>query len=104
MLATKRLQMKLLGPADAPEVTRYLARNREHFSGAGPRVDDDYFSVEYQRRRLTSELELMEAGSFFRVWLYLATNGDVGAPIGDISLSHIMRGIMHSCFLGYKID
>jgi ribosomal-protein-alanine N-acetyltransferase len=101
MLSTPRLQLRLLGPDQAGEATAYLARNREHFSSAGPRVDDEYFTEEYQRRRLTRELEMASEGSLLRLWLY---RDDAEGPIGDISLSHIIRGILHSCFVGYKLD
>jgi [ribosomal protein S5]-alanine N-acetyltransferase len=104
MLSTSRLELRLLGPDQAAEATRYLLRNREHFRGAGPRLDDDYFTEEYQRRRLTRELELIEEGSLFRLWIYRRDLDPIDGLIGDISLSHITRGIMHSCFVGYKLD
>lgn len=104
MLTTSRLTLKLLGPAEAPEATRYLLRNREHFSGAGPLVDDEYFTEGFQTRRLSRELEMMEEGSLFRLWIYRRDAVPEEGPIGDISLSHIVRGIMHSCFIGYKLD
>ena len=104
MLSTARLHLKLLGPAQATEATHYLARNREHFSGAGPLVDEEYFTAAYQERRLTRELELMEEGTLYRLWLYRRDAAADEGPIGDISLSHIIRGIMQSCFIGYKLD
>jgi [ribosomal protein S5]-alanine N-acetyltransferase len=104
MISTARLNLTLLGPTQAREATRYLSRNRAHFSGAGPLVDDEYFTVEYQRRRLTRELEMMEEGTLFRLWIFRREDPEGSPPIGDISLSHIVRGIMQSCYLGYKLD
>lgn len=104
MLTTPRLTLKLLGPDQAPEATRYLLRNRAHFASAGPRVDDEYFTEDYQQRRLTRELEMTEQGSLVRLWIYLSDADTIDGPIGDISLSHIIHGILHSCFLGYKLD
>lgn len=102
-LTTARLDLRLLGPDHAIDVTRYLARNRDYFKTAGPLVDDDYFTDGYQRRRLARELEAIDDGSLFRLWIYLRSSSNPG-PIGDVSLSRIVRGIMQSCFLGYKID
>lgn len=104
MISTSRLHLRLLGPDRAADAARYLARNREHFSAAGPRVDDAFFTTDYQRNRLARELEMMEEGSLFRLWIYPKDSAAVEGPIGDISLSHIVRGIMHSCFVGYKLD
>jgi ribosomal-protein-alanine N-acetyltransferase len=104
MLSTPRLQLKLLGPSHAAEATRYLAKNREHFGTAGPLVEDEYFTEEYQRRRLTRELEMIDEGSLFRLWLYRHADPADSDPIGDISLSHNVRGIMQSCYVGYKLD
>lgn len=104
MLWTPRLQLRLLGPDGAADAARYHLRNREHFSSAGPRTDDEFYTEEHQRRRLTRELEMMNAGSLFRLWLYRRDDVGPGEPIGDISLSHVIHGILHSCFIGYKLD
>ena len=104
VLTTPRLRLRLLGPDDTAAVTTYLVRNREHFSRAGPRVDDAYFTHEYQQTRLTRELEMMDEGTLVRLWVFLRDGAANAGPIGDISLSHIIHGVMFSCFLGYKID
>lgn len=104
MLTTPRLHLRLLDPADSGLVTHYLLRNRAHFSGAGPLVSDEYFTEDFQRRRLTRELEMSEEGTLYRLWIYRGDGDIADGPIGDISLSHIVRGIMHSCFVGYKLD
>ena len=104
MLTTPRLRLRLLGPENAPEVRDYHLRNRDYFATAGPRVDDDYFTEDYQRNRLLRELEMAEEGNLVRLWIFPRSDDSSMNPIGDISMSHIIRGIMHSCFLGYKID
>src|SRR5688500_5145359 len=99
VLTTPRLRLQLLGPDDASTVRAYHVRNCDHFSMAGPRVDDAYFTEEYQRTRLTRELEMMDEGSLVRLWIFLRSSDGHRGPIGDISLSHIIRGVMYSCFL-----
>lgn len=104
MLLTDRLSLRTLGPANAAHVADYLRRNREHFRNAGPLVTEDYFTESYQRARLQREVELMGEGTFFRLWMFLRDASPSMGPIGDISLSQIFRGIMLSCYIGYKID
>jgi [ribosomal protein S5]-alanine N-acetyltransferase len=102
MVRSDRLLLKVLGPEAASDVMQYLLRNREHFRNAGPKVTDDYFTISYQRLRLSKEADLVSQGIFLRFYLFL--RDDAGGPIGDISISQIARGIMQSCVLGYKID
>ncbi|HEX8271775.1 MAG TPA: GNAT family N-acetyltransferase [Longimicrobiaceae bacterium] len=101
VLHTPRLLLRPAGPGDVPALARFVADNREHlapfFPGAGPAVLDAAFweaRVEENRR----EAERGEA-----VRLLVLARDAPGAVLGMVDLTAIVRGLTHSCSLGYGV-
>ena len=67
-------------------------------------MQDAFYTYEHQRHRLDVELEQTRAGTMLRLWMFRKEDTHLRKIIGDVHLSHIVRGVMHSCFLGYKTD
>jgi ribosomal-protein-alanine N-acetyltransferase len=103
-LATDRLVLRVLDSSFAATALRYHLHNREHFRRAGARVEPEFFTEAFQRRRLAHEFEQMRKDLHLRLFLFAGDDHDFSHILGDLGFSHIIRGALWSCFLGYKID
>jgi ribosomal-protein-alanine N-acetyltransferase len=105
VLQTARLKLEMPPPSAASSVVAYLKRNKARFAGASPSVKgtETEPTVEEIARALEMAVTEHKQGSSMRLYMF-ARFGDPQAPIGDISLSQIMRGPFQACFLGYRID
>jgi ribosomal-protein-alanine N-acetyltransferase len=90
-------------PSAASSVVAYLKRNKARFADASPSAKGIEATVEDIALALEMAVTEHKQGSGMRLYMF-ARFGDPQAPIGDISLSQIMRGPFQACFLGYRID
>ncbi|MDP1976566.1 ribosomal protein S5-alanine N-acetyltransferase [Undibacterium sp.] len=98
VIATARLQLRVLMPEHAPMMQQYLLLNRSHLAPWEPVRDEDFFSLEKCEERLLSSSRLIEAG----LALHFAVCMDE-KMIGICNFSNIVRGVFHACHLGYAI-
>jgi [ribosomal protein S5]-alanine N-acetyltransferase len=99
-LLTERLVLEMPHPAKASRVLRYLESNCARFkdtSPAGPPLTLDLVS-----EKLSSAFAESEQGRGMKLYLFLRSDNS-GDPIGDITLSEIVRGPFQACYLGYRI-
>ncbi|MFP4527919.1 MAG: GNAT family N-acetyltransferase [Candidatus Kapaibacterium sp.] len=101
-IKTDRLLLRVLQPADAPKITRYLADNRDFFIDFLPTVGSDYFTEQYQINKLWLEFDLMTDQRALRFYLFKKDDYYYDEILGDIFISNILRGSSQSCVIGYK--
>ena len=103
-LETERLVLKVLDSSYAPMVLDFFIRNKDFLQQWEPFKEDTFYSLEFQRDQLAAELQKMNEGRQFRVWIFEKEDKCFEKIIGSVSLNEIVRGCFHSCFLGYRID
>lgn len=99
---TERLVLKILDKTYARQVVDYYQRNKKFLEEWEYKKTDKFFTIEFQEKVLTKELNDMEKGTLFKVWMFEKSNPN--RVIGSVGFSNIIRGIFQSCFLGYKMD
>ena len=94
-----------LVPADvalAEQVLDYYKRNKEFLESFEPVRDENFFSLEYQKKTLKREmLEYKEKTSFRFYIMQIKRPSQI---IGVIGLNNVIWGAFCSSFLGYKLD
>lgn len=92
------VEVRLLEPAHATELTRLYAENREALRPFEPIRDERFYTVEGQRAIIASTLT-DDANYLFGIF-----KQDNGCLIGRISLTGVIRGTFLNGCLGYWID
>jgi ribosomal-protein-alanine N-acetyltransferase len=102
MVETDRLVIRLADIVDVPEIVRYYGANWDHlqpFSPLfGPELLDETAWVEQVARRVNE----LTHGESFRAFVF--RRDEPRRIIGNINLTHVVRGAMQSCVLGYNLD
>lgn len=101
-LRTARLVLTLPSAETAPALARYYERNREHFALSSPLLPKAAYDVAGCAQRLNSARSDFVAGSSARFVLF--EQGRELEPMGDVSLTNIVRGPLQAAYLGYKLD
>ncbi len=103
LLETDRLLLKVVDAHCAKQVLEYYRRNQQFLEQWEPVRDEEFYTLRSQQESLASDLDKMQSGTLFRVWLFKKTDG-LSQTIGCIGLNNIVRGAFQSCHLGYKLD
>ena len=101
VVETDRLTLKILDATMAESVLQYYIKNRAFLQPWEPLRNDGFYTYETQYTSLTLDAKAMVRGEMVRYWIYLKDGTD---PIGTIALTNIIRGVLKSCFLGYKLS
>jgi len=99
---TERLILRFLEESDIPELIDYYQRNKNFLEPWLPRFGEEFFTLEFQLRRLEYEKELRDSGTEYRYRIF--KKDDPQKNIGNVAVSQIIRGVLQSAFLGYSID
>lgn len=103
-LETERLLLKALDGSFASIVLDFFIRNKAFLQSWETYRDDAFYSSNFQRQQLTTELQNMCEDRLLKVWIFERTDKCFDKVIGSIALNEIIRGCFHSCFLGYRMD
>ncbi len=103
-IETKRLVLCTLGAKHAKTVLDYHKRNKEFFRPWLPSYNLHYFTEDFHRLWLKRDEERMKVGQGVRFYLFDIEDFRQERIIGDISATNVIRGVLQSCFLGYKMD
>lgn len=102
MLETARLLLLSTDQVTPQAMADYQRRNRDFLTPYESLHTPDYYTVDYWRDTL-AEYRAEEAES--RACRYfIFPKQEPALLIGYISLTAIVRGAFHSCFMGYKLD
>jgi ribosomal-protein-alanine N-acetyltransferase len=101
VIRTPRLEIRLPELADVDGVIRYYADNREHLEPWSPSWPPGFLSARYWEEQVARRRDEVEAGTGLRLFVFPSGEGRV---IGNLSLTHILRGPRQSCSLGYGLD
>lgn len=99
---TDRLILRQINDEFTEEVLCYYQRNRNFLSEWEAQRSEAFFTLEYQRNLLQKDWHSYENGQSYKLWIFKKDNPE--KIIGCISFNHIIRGILQSCILGYKLD
>ncbi len=95
--------LRLLDPGDVPQLTEYFVRNRAFHREWSPRVDENFYTDEFQRRRVEAYLQWNKAEREYRFGIFWPDGGSE-LLIGLVNLVNIVRGVfLNGCF-GYSMD
>lgn len=103
-LTTVRLRLEPPDPAFAERTLDYYRRNRDFLAPWNPRLDEDFFTLDYQRSKLEWEHTMWLQDRQYRFYLFRKADGPEAPLIGDLAFSNVIRGAFLSCHLGYKLD
>ena len=99
---TERLILRFLDESDIPGLIDYYQRNKNFLEPWVPKFGEEFFTNEFQLRRLEYEKELRDSGAEYRYRIF--KKDDPQKNIGNVAVSQIIRGVLQSAFLGYSID
>ncbi|POM27724.1 putative ribosomal N-acetyltransferase YdaF [Actinomadura rubteroloni] len=95
----RRIALRPVAEADAPELAALYRTNREHLRPWEPEKGDRYFTEQGQ---LDNIRDLLDALAFGEMWPgVILVDGTIA---GRITLNNILRGALQSCFTGYWVD
>ncbi|WP_214483679.1 GNAT family protein [Bacillus sp. SM2101] len=101
---TERLVLRQIDKTFVEEVLAYYQRNKDFLAEWEVQRPSDFYTLEVQENNITKDLESYNEGNSFKLWIFKKADQGYARVIGCISFSVIVRGILQSCILGYKID
>ena len=99
---TEHLILAIGNEAFADKINEYLVRNREDFSKWDLKLNDSYFTMDYQIRAVLAEQRLFMKGEGARYYMFL--KGNLYRIIGNISFGLSDEDGVPHCVIGYKTD
>ncbi|MGM0431747.1 MAG: GNAT family N-acetyltransferase [Spirochaetota bacterium] len=99
---TSRLRVRSTTVDDVSQALAYYIRNRSFLSVYGPSRSPEFFTRHVQEQLIFEDIRREREGAGLRLWIELLEQP--GHCIGNMSLSHIIRGNFQSAFLGYQLD
>ncbi|OFI04969.1 putative ribosomal N-acetyltransferase YdaF [Clostridium acetireducens DSM 10703] len=99
VLSSKNLELKVLTPSKAEEVLNYYINNKEHLKYFEPSRDEDFYTLESQKKNLIESYKQFLNGVSVNFGIYKDKKF-----IGKVQLSNIVMGSFKNAFIGYSID
>lgn len=99
---TKRLILRQIDESWAEEVLQYYKRNRRFLSEWEPQRPEEFYTLDFQKNFLQEDFKANKNGKILRLWII--NKNDERKIIGCITFNLIVRGVLQSCILGYKLD
>lgn len=103
-LQTARFVLQLAERRHYMAVQSYLRRNAEFFRPWSPSYPAEYFDAEYIYHQLDAHYQGAKRGLLFHWLIFHPEDKGQNYILGDFSYSHIQRGSIQQCQLGYKLD
>lgn len=86
---------------DSEDLLDLHLRNKEFFQKYSPTKDNDYYTLDIQKKFINDMIKQKEKGREYCFGIYIKDNGML---IGDVNLFHILRGPLQCCLIGYSLD
>lgn len=93
--------IRFLDELDADAQCALNIRNKDFFQEYSPVVEDNYYTVEWQRESLKKCIQQREKDEAFSFGIFIK---DTEQLIGNISLYAVRRGPIQRCMVGYSLD
>ncbi len=103
-IPTERLVLKVLDSSYAGLILEYYEKNRSFFAESMARLNENFYTVDFQINRCWKEYELMQQQRHMRFYVFQKEDIGFTRIIGDITISDILWGSFLTCSIGYKID
>jgi ribosomal-protein-alanine N-acetyltransferase len=100
-LETPRLVVRPGVTGDASAIVRFFQENREHLTPWWPRWNEASFSEPFWERTVRSHQDDFRQDRAVRFFLF--DKSEPGEIIGLANFNQIVRGVAHSCVLGYGL-
>lgn len=95
----KNVSLRNLTPMNAEEVLEYYKKNKNHLAPFEPTKDNNFYTVETQKKNLSKSYKELLAGTNIELGIFKEEK-----LIGKIKLSRIIHGSFKNGILGYSID
>jgi ribosomal-protein-alanine N-acetyltransferase len=103
VIESSRLRLSLLDAEDAPRVSAYFQRNREHFAAWDPPRPGGFYTDDYWREKLTTARADVEADRAIRLWA-VRRDDAAGPVLGMVNFTRLVRGPFLCAGVGYSLD
>lgn len=100
-IESERCILRLLNEGEEDAAIDFYAENKEHFAPVGPVWPDDFLTATFWKTQIQKNRNEFENDVSARMFVF-ARNKPV--PIGNVSLSGILRGAAQFCYLGYGLS
>ncbi len=100
-LQSKRLDIYLPEPSQAPLVADFLSRNHQHLTRFNETPPKKVYEAEYWTKKLEKQRYEAATGSDYRFFISPKDKAEI--VIGSCSLTQLVRGSFQACYLGYEI-
>ncbi|WP_163195854.1 GNAT family N-acetyltransferase [Clostridium thermarum] len=98
-LKGNNMELKILTPEDAEDMTDYYIRNKTYLQDFEPAREETFYTTEVQKRILMESYKQYLNGIALSFGIYKDNK-----LIGKIQLSNIVMGIFRNGIVGYSID
>lgn len=100
-LVGEKIYIRLSEISDAEAYVKLHTNNREFFQSYAPKRNEDYFTVETQKKIIEDNIEQSENDTKYSFGIFLKETDEL---IGNIALTEVLRGPLQSCYVGYYLD
>jgi ribosomal-protein-alanine N-acetyltransferase len=102
MVETDRLVIRLADMEDVPEIVRYYKSNWDYLQAFSPLFSPELLDEIAWVEQVAVRVNEFTHGETFRAFLF--PRDEPRRIVGNINLTHVVRGAMQSCVLGYNLD
>ncbi|MCD7035727.1 GNAT family N-acetyltransferase [Metabacillus sp. GX 13764] len=95
------VDIRLLRDSDDQALLDHEVKNKDFFQLYTPLREDDYYTLEYQQKRIQKGRQLAEEGTSYNFGIFL---GESHSLIGTLSLTGVAKGSLQCCWIGYCLD
>jgi ribosomal-protein-alanine N-acetyltransferase len=93
------IELEVLTPEHAEKLLDYYQRNEEYLKPFEPDREEDFFTIEAQRRFLAEEYRQFLNGDAVSFGIFKGED-----LIGRVRISNVIYGVFKNAFIGYSVD
>lgn len=100
LIITTRLRLEPLQAAHLNAYRDFVLDNRAAFEPWSPLLADEYYTLDNQRKKIEDDYARRQKGQGY---FWVARMSEGGPIVADVRFTTVIRGILQSCFLAYKV-
>ncbi|HEY9857639.1 MAG TPA: GNAT family N-acetyltransferase [Stenomitos sp.] len=100
-LESDRLVLRMGTPPEVPEILRYYRDNQAHLGPFDPARPPDFYTESFWQEQVRRNLHEYRADQSLRLFLF--AQKDPTCILGTVNFTAFVRGVSHSCNLGYGL-